>query len=230
MPKYQYQNDRFTEVSDEDISDTYEDEEEEEETTSRRRSRQGFASMSPDRRRRIAAKGGRHSHGNYGKSHFLEVANPAKMMTKRKKTTLTMRKKKRKCTEDGTKQFCISLNYSPRTRHEEEEQSDDEEYASDENEDETLRKRKDHRQKHARKGRQGFASMSPERRREIARMGGLASKLFWHRFLISKGHKNTSSKKRSSSGRSRQGFASMSPERRREIARMGGLASTDFYS
>ncbi len=49
------------------------------------------------------------------------------------------------------------------------------------------------------KGRQGFASMDPDKRRAIASMGGRSSHV--------------------------KGFATMDPVRQREIARKGGLAA-----
>ena len=53
------------------------------------------------------------------------------------------------------------------------------------------------------KGKQGFASMTPERRAEVARKGGKSAR---------------------ARAKDKQGFASLTPERRAEIARQGGKA------
>ena len=72
----------------------------------------------------------------------------------------------------------------------------------------------------------GFASMDPERRRELASRGGRAS-------ARSRRDDDRQDSRRSESSRydddrrgdSRRGFAAMDPRRQRQIARMGGRAS-----
>ncbi|KAL8349067.1 hypothetical protein RB598_002041 [Gaeumannomyces tritici] len=66
-------------------------------------------------------------------------------------------------------------------------------------------------------GKQGFASMDPERVREIASMGGKAAAA----------SRAEGSPDEDETGK--QGFASMDPERQREIASMGGKASSGSF-
>jgi general stress protein YciG len=85
--------------------------------------------------------------------------------------------------------------------------------------------------------RRGFASMDPERRREISSMGGHAS----HGGYGGDHERGYDDRQSRSSNRyyendhdkdgssSRRGFASMDPERQREIASMGGRASHGGY-
>jgi general stress protein YciG len=90
------------------------------------------------------------------------------------------------------------------------------------------------------RSRRGFASMDPERQREIASMGGRASHGGRGRDWEDEDDDGRGRSARSRSryeedddggrngGRSRRGFASMEPERRREIASMGGRASHEY--
>jgi len=69
--------------------------------------------------------------------------------------------------------------------------------------------------------RRGFASMDPERQREIASMGGRAS----HGGQGRDWDDDDDDDRRGRRGTSRRGFAAMDPDRQREIASMGGRAS-----
>lgn len=78
----------------------------------------------------------------------------------------------------------------------------------------------------------GFASMSPEKRRKIARLGGQASRggrgRDWQSEDNNYGRNESEEREMESSHqdrRGRRGFASMDPEERRRIASMGGRAS-----
>jgi general stress protein YciG len=87
------------------------------------------------------------------------------------------------------------------------------------------------------RSRRGFAAMEPERRREIARMGGRASHGGQGRDWDDDDDRRESSRssarsrydedddERGGRSSSRRGFAGMDPERQREIASMGGRAS-----
>lgn len=105
--------------------DDYDYEDDDRSYRSSSRGRQGFASMSPEERRRIAAKGGRASHGGRGRSSYRD--------------------------DD----YAYANDYYNK--------GDDYNYDNNRSSSRSSR------------GRQGFASMDPEKQRRIAAMGGRAS-------------------------------------------------------
>jgi general stress protein YciG len=223
-------------------------------------SRRGFASMDPERRREISSMGGHASHGGYGGDHergyddrqsrssnrYYENDHDKDGSSSRRGFASMDPERQREIASMGGR-----ASHGGYGRGYDDDRSssryDSNDYGSSRGRSSSSSYRgREHDEDYGRSSNRGFAAMDPERRREIASMGGRASHGGYARSYDDDRSSSRydssdygSSRSRSSSiyrgrdderdyGRSsNRGFAAMDPARRREIASMGGRASHD---